>query len=184
MCHFSSCLEKKQLNSKDSSTQKTLQAWEGTALSLQTLLTVPTTQSNCASSTTPTELPETQEEVRETQHYCAVPEAEAARGGTHQKCLFHKCWDFRHWNLYIGMCFSGKWGIHPWEHTKDMDAALGIWLRGERRRVGLTVGLDDNRAFFQLKSFEDSMIAARSNGFGCEWCILYRFSPKLNVKIL
>lgn len=49
-----------------------------------------------------------------------------------------------------------------------MDAALGIWLRGERRRVGLTVGLDDNRAFFQLKSFEDSMIAARSNGFGCE----------------
>lgn len=82
----------------------------------------------CASSTTHTELPETQQEVRETQHYSVVPEAEATRGGTHRKCLFYKFWDFRHWNFHIlgiGICCSGKWRIHPWESSKDMDVALG-----------------------------------------------------------
>lgn len=65
----------------------------------------------CASSTTHTELPETQQEVRETQHYGVVPEAEATREGTHRKCLFYKFWDFRHWNFHIldiGICCSGK----------------------------------------------------------------------------
>lgn len=42
---FRSWLEKKQLNSKGNSTQKTLQTWEGTALSLWTHWTVLTAES-------------------------------------------------------------------------------------------------------------------------------------------
>lgn len=62
---------------------------------------------------------------------------------------------FRHWNMLLREVKDSSLGTFKGHGC----GTWGIWFSGEHSLVGLTVGLDDNSSFFQLKWFKDCMIA-------------------------
>lgn len=187
---FRSWLEKKQLNSKGNSTQKTLQTWEGTALSLWTHWTVLTAESRATfvyAAPLTWSYQNTAGSQRNSALLCCPWSWSKQEKGPVRNAYFTNVGisgigSFTFQTLEYAA--QGSEGFIPGNIQKTWMWHLGIWFSGEYSLVGLTVGLDDNSSFFQLKWFKDCMIAVRSDHFGNEWYILYVFGSKLNVKIL
>lgn len=149
--------KKIQLNSKGNSTQNTLQTWEGTAVSLWTHWTVLTAESR-ATFVHPAPLTRScQKHSRKSEKLSTT--VSSLKLKQQEKGPIGNAYFTNFGISGIGIftfqtleyAAQGSEGFIPGKVQRTWMWLLGIQFSGEHSLVGLTVGLDDNSSFFQLK---------------------------------